>query len=216
MVDDGSIDGTKEEASRTGAIVISHSQNMGKGSAMRTGVEQSEGSIIVFIDGDGAHNPEDIPCVIEPIIQGKADLVIGSRLLHGSKVPTAPLRRKLSNIVASVIISAIISFILPLVTLFRYTIRRRQITDCTSGFRAITREGWYGLGLKSGGFQVEVEMIYEAVKKELRITEVPISCNWNSQNSHLSIIRDGLRTVKLLSAKLYDDIRRKKGLEGET
>ena len=77
-----------------------------------------------------------------------------------------------------------------------------KITDCTSGLRAITRESWQKLGLVSLGFQIETEMIYEAARNRLVIAEVPISCNWDSRFSRLSVIRDGLRTMKLLTGKM--------------
>jgi hypothetical protein len=81
-----------------------------------------------------------------------------------------------------------------------------RISDCTSGFRAIKKEAWQKLDLISQGFQIETEMIYEAAKNNLTIAEVPISCNWNNRLSRLSIIKDGLRTSKLLTRKITGDI----------
>lgn len=206
VVDDGSIDGTGEIASRGGAKVVSCLKSLGKGAAMKSGVEISRGDILVFIDGDGAHSPEDIPRVIVPIINGEADLVIGSRALPESTVSVSPFSRKLGNKLASFVISVIVSFLLPLVTMFKLPVKYVKITDCTSGFRAITRENWRKLALISNGFQVESEMIYEVVRSRLTIIEVPISCNWDSQLSRLSILRDGLETLKLLSRKLVASI----------
>jgi glycosyltransferase involved in cell wall biosynthesis len=216
VVDDGSQDGTAEAARAAGALVISHGKNLGKGTAMRIAVEgSSDADAIVFLDGDGAHDPQDIPRVITPILEGKTDLVIGSRALRESKVSISPLARRLSNNLASFIISVIISFLLPLATLFKCPVKHIKITDCTSGFRAIKTETWQRLNLVSSGFQIETEMIYEAARNRLTITEAPISCNWNSQLSHLSILKDGLRTVKLLTGKLIGDINgRQKKNEG--
>jgi glycosyltransferase involved in cell wall biosynthesis len=206
VVDDGSKDETKEIARHNGAISLSHQTNLGKGAAMKTGVENSRGEIIVFLDGDGAHDPQDIPGVIAPILEDKADLVIGSRAFPESRVTRSPLTRRLSNNFVSFIISAIISFLLPLVTLFKYPMKYIRISDCTSGFRAIKKEAWQKLDLISQGFQIETEMIYEAAKNNLTIAEVPISCNWNNRLSRLSIIKDGLRTSKLLTRKITGDI----------
>ena len=197
----------------------------------------SDADVVVFLDGDGQHDPGDISKIIAPILQNKADLVIGSRCLPESKVSVSPFTRRFTNNVASFIISMIISFLLPLASqLNRLTHPTKQtqlaqqtqptqqtpltancqlptgklnwITDCTSGFRAIKKESWQKLELTSKGFQIETEMIYEAARKGLTIAEVPISCNWNSEFSRLSIIQDGLRTLNLLSKKLLTNLRK--------
>jgi len=209
VVNDGSRDETGAIARSSGAMVISHEKNLGKGAAMKTGVENARGDILAFLDSDGAHDPQDIPSIIAPIVQGKTDFVIGSRALPGSKVSVPPLRRRLSNNLASFAISVVISFLLPLATMFRCQFKWFRITDCTSGFRAIKKGNWQKLALVSQGFQIETEMIYEAARNKLTIVEVPISCNWNSETSRLSIVRDGLETLKLLAGKLLGDIRRK-------
>ena len=85
VIDDGSRDGTAEAARAAGAVVVSHEKNRGKGAAMKTGVENTDADIIIFLDGDGQHDPEDIPKIIEPILRGKVDLAIGSRCLPESK-----------------------------------------------------------------------------------------------------------------------------------
>jgi len=206
VIDDGSHDGTAEAASKAGALVISQGINLGKGAAMKTAVCNTDADIIVFLDGDGAHDPQDIHNIISPILTGKADLVIGSRVLPGAHVPVSPLGRKLSNNIASLTISLIVSLFLPLVTLFKCPMKRIRIADCTSGFRAIRRDSWEKLNLTSQGFQIETEMIYEAARNKLIIIEVPISCQWSSKLSHLSILRDGLRTLKLLARKLITEI----------
>jgi glycosyltransferase involved in cell wall biosynthesis len=207
VIDDGSCDGTVEAAKAAGALVVSHEKNMGKGAAMQTAVQSADADIIVFLDGDSQHDPEDIPEVIAPILQGKADFVIGSRCLPESKASTSPLARRLSNNLASLAISVIISLFLPLATLFKCPMKWIKITDCTSGFRAVRKESWQKLHLTSQGFQVETEMIYEAARNKFAIAEVPISCNWNSGTSRLHIAQDGLRTLKLLAGKLIGDIR---------
>ena len=207
VVDDGSRDATGEISRSNGTVVISHERNLGKGAAMRTGVDNASGKVIVFIDGDGAHEPQDLPGLITPILEGKAELVIGSRALPGSAISISPLTRRLSNNLASFVISSIVSFLLPLATLFRCPVKHIKITDCTSGFRAIRKEGWHKLDLMSQVFEIETEMIYEAASKRLAIAEVPISCNWNNESSRLSILRDGFSTLRLLSKKLLNEPR---------
>ena len=237
VVDDGSYDGTAKAARGDDVLVISCAKNLGKGAAMKIAAEAtSDADVIVFLDGDGQHDPEDIPKVIAPILQNGADLVIGSRFLRESKVSKSSVPRRLSNAAASFIISIVISFLLPLAILLNHLIgskkslvsspqsraeasnpecltqnsqlgTKKWITDCTSGFRAIRKDEWFKLDLDSQGFEIETEMIYEAVKSKLAIAEVPISCSWNIQLSHLSIFRDGLKTLKLLVEKLVGEIR---------
>lgn len=229
VVNDGSRDGTAEAARAAGAVVISHERNLGKGAAMKTAIQHTDADIVVFLDGDGQHDSDDIPRLVAPILQGRAHLVIGSRCLSESKISSPPFTRRFTNGLASFIISGTISFLLPLATVinrvthpFRLTksppptqqlestqgTTPKRITDCTSGFRAIRKESWQKLSLVSQGFQIETEMIYEAAKNKLATEEVPISCNWNSNTSTLSIFRDGLRTLKLLGKKLIKDALR--------
>lgn len=81
VVDGWSKDDTVAIAQSSGAIVVSHERDLGKGAAMKTGVENARGDILAFIDSDGANDPRDIPSVIAPIVRGEADFVIGSRAL---------------------------------------------------------------------------------------------------------------------------------------
>jgi len=212
VVDDGSRDGTREIARNNGTIVVSHEKNLGKGAAMKTGVQNASGLVFVFLDGDGAHDPRDIPTVVAPILQARSDFIIGSRALLGSTVHVSPLIRRLCNSLASLFISVIVSFVLPVITFSKSPIKWKwiRITDCTSGFRAIRRESWYKMSLISQGFQIETEMIYEGVRRSLIIGEAPIDCHWDSRRSRLSILRDGSKTLLMLTRKiLFDIIRRR-------
>ncbi|MBI4333593.1 MAG: glycosyltransferase family 2 protein [Chloroflexi bacterium] len=212
LVDDGSQDGTSKIGESLGATVVSHRVNLGKGAAMKTGAEKARGEIIVFMDGDGQHKAKDLPRVLNPVLHGQADLVIGSRTLPESDVTIVPAARKWSNSFASFTISFIISFLLPLRTGFRIPLRWTAITDCTSGFRAVRRDKWQQLDLVSNGYEIETEMILEAARNRLAITEAPISCTWDARMSRLSVLKDGLRTVKLLLGKLVRSPRRGTGM----
>lgn len=227
VVDDGSLDGTGKMAESAGASVITNDNNVGKGFAMKAAVQATDGDIIVFLDGDGQHDPGDIPRVIDPIIFQGFDIVVGSRHLRGSKISSPELKRRLVNMLASLAISVITNLILPLLSLRKLKVyksisrkkdreysahgsrpsSKKIITDCTSGFRAIRRQCWQELNLVSTGFQIETEMIYEAKRNKLALTEVPITCNWNGNGSRLSIIRDGFRTLMLLLKKLFSDLK---------
>jgi len=209
VVDDGSKDNTKDIARSSSVTTVSHARSLGKGAAMKSGVGSATGDIFVFLDGDGAHYPEDIPSVIVPILQNKADLIIGSRNFHGSEASGFYWPRRVANHLASFITSIIISFSLPLVTFFKCPIKWIKVTDAESGFKAITRGNWHRLNLISQGFEIETEMIYEAARNKLAIAEVPISCNWEGRTSSLSVLRDSWKTVKLLVRKLIGEVKRR-------
>ena len=83
VVDGHSEDATRQIAKRLGARVVLDNSR-GKGDGVRTGIKKARGEIIVFIDGDGSHEPSDIPRLLQPIIDGEADMVVGSRSLGGS------------------------------------------------------------------------------------------------------------------------------------
>lgn len=239
VVDDGSADDTARVAASAGAVVISHKKNLGKGAAMRTAAAGTDADILVFIDGDGQHDPRDIPLLLHPLTLGLADYVIGSRYLSKSEVSANPFSRRVANAAASLVISFIISVFQPLARFFSrrplprnspvfaaagrfpgggvYTLRSpyyrilngkfKWVTDCTSGFTALRKANWPHLHLISQGFQIETEMVFEQAKNGFMIAEVPISCKWGSSVSHLSILRDGFRTLLLLSRKMFGCLR---------
>jgi glycosyltransferase involved in cell wall biosynthesis len=173
---------------------------------MRSGASAATGDIIVFLDGDGAHYPEDIPIMIAPILQNRADLVIGSRDFSGSKTSISYLPRRLTNNLSSFTTSFIISFLLPVVTFFKCPMKWISIPDAQNGLKAINKENWDRLSLVAQGFEIETEIIYEVAKRGLAIQNTRVSCNWDAKISRLSILRDGLRTLRLLAKKLVSDI----------
>jgi len=207
VVDDGSKDNTKDIATSSGVMTLSHEGSLGKGAAMKSGASSATGDILVFLDGDGAHYPEDIPSVIAPILQDRADLIIGSRDFRSSEVSSYYWPRRVANHLASFITSIIISFSLPIVTLFKCPMKWVEVTDAESGFKAISRGNWNRFKLISRGFEIETEMIYEAARNKLAIAEVPISCNWAGGTSSLSVLKDGLKTVKLVVQKLIGEVK---------
>lgn len=116
VVDDGSKDATAENAGKAGARVLRHPYNIGNGAAIKTGIRHARGSILVTIDADGQHNPEDIPLLVNRI--GPYDMVVGSR---NSSSDTAA-HRDLANLVFNSLASYVSG---------------RKIEDLTSGFRAV-------------------------------------------------------------------------------
>ena len=166
VIDDGSVDSTADVARSTGALVVTHKKNRGKGSAIRTAIDTLKNyraKVIVFIDADGQDNPDFIPRLVEPILCGKGDMVIGSRFIQNgnSAIPTY-----------KVFGNQILTFFTNLFTGFASPVRESQC-----GFRAVRLDKLLNLNLKSTRFEIESEMIIEATKSRLRIVEVPIKDN---------------------------------------
>jgi len=163
VADNGSTDGTPEIARKAGAVVVNEPVK-GYGAACLAGVAWSLGQerqpdVIVFIDGDFSDYPEQLPQILQPIREGRADLVIGSRALgrrdQGAMLP----QQVFGNWLATRLIRMF----------YRY-----RFTDL-GPFRAITREAYERLGMKDRNFGWTVEMQVKAAKKKLRTVEVPVN-----------------------------------------
>jgi len=159
LVDGHSKDKTVEIAENSGARVI-YDHKKGKGEALRCAITAATGDIIVFIDADGSHAPEDIPRLVKPIIDGKYDHVTGSRMRGGSDELHGTIG-KFFRMVASDIITLSINY--------RFNV---DLTDSQNGFRAIKREVATQLDLKENITTIEQEMIIKTIKKGYRIGEV--------------------------------------------
>jgi glycosyltransferase involved in cell wall biosynthesis len=159
VVDDRSYDKSLEVAQGRGAKIYTLKEHLGKGYALRAGFSKAKGDIIVTIDSDGSHRPEELPRVIMSVIQDQADLTIGSRYLNQKNVAA----RKLNAFG---------------VRLFNYAIQFLTgvaITDSQSGYRAMKREVMKSQKLMSGEYEIESEMLVKTAKESFRINEVPIS-----------------------------------------
>jgi len=176
VVDDGSTDNTSKVAQLAGATVIRHPENRGKGAAIQTILGEAKKrnpDVLVLLDADAQHDPDEIPVLIKPISQG-FDLVIGSREAQEGKTPRY---RRIGKEV-----------------IFRSSrlASRTNVYDSESGFRALSPKAINELDLKANGFAVESEMITLAADKNLRITEVPISNIYTKDGSTLHPIRHGI------------------------
>ncbi len=160
VVDGHSTDNTVELAEKAGARVV-RDHGKGKGDGVRVGIEEAKGDIIVFIDADGSHEPRDIPEMVKPIIEGKYDMVIGSRMTGGSHELHGDIGR---------FIRMTGSHVLLLVVNYRWGVR---LTDIQNGFRAIRRDVARQLGLKENSHTIEEEMVVKCLKKGYRIGEIP-------------------------------------------
>jgi glycosyltransferase involved in cell wall biosynthesis len=181
VVDDGSTDGTAAAASREGALVISHVRNQGKGAALQTGFAyalRTECEGVVTIDGDGQHDPHEIPRLIAEGRRQHAGLVIGNRLRDGAVMP--PLRRW-TNWLMSKVISRL---------------ARQPIPDSQCGFRVIRKEVLRGLPMLQGSrFDFETELILAAARQRWKTVSIPVRAIYRGEPSHIRPLQDALRFV---------------------
>jgi glycosyltransferase involved in cell wall biosynthesis len=169
VVDDGSSDQTSQIAKLAGAEVLVHPVNQGKGAALKTGFEAVKDSeIIVTLDSDGQHDTGLIPKLVKPIQDDEADVVNGSRYLHGKDDDTPAYRRVGQNVLdAATNISG-----------------HLKITDSQSGFRAFAGHTIPVFGFHSSGYTIESEMLIDAANAGLRIMEVEIEAIYGEDSHH--------------------------------
>ncbi len=153
-------DDTREVAESKGARVLVDN-GVGKGDGIRVAIKTLDSDVLVFIDADGSHIPEDIPKVVAPIKEGKADMVIASRMLGGSEELYGTIFEAI-RLFANVAITLIINY--------RWNVR---ITDSQNGFRAIKTSVAKDLDLKADIFDIETEMLMKCLKKGYCVGEVP-------------------------------------------
>jgi glycosyltransferase involved in cell wall biosynthesis len=184
VIDDGSRDRTAEVATLAGAEVLRHSENQGKGAALKTGFASLKGDgVIVTIDTDGQHDPADIPRLVAPIMAGEADMVNGSRYLNGNKKDT-PLYRRLGQNVLD---------------LFTNIDSGLAVTDSQSGFRAFSGRTRDVFRFSQKGLAIESEMLADAAAANLRIQEVEIGVRYDVGCSSEHPVAHGVRVlVKVL------------------
>ena len=159
VVDDASSDNTSKMALMEGAKVYRHAVNRGLGGALGTGfkialIENTD--ILITLDADCQHDPEDIPAIIRPIIDGQADVVIGSRFLSRQDVPAL---RRLYNRAGNIVTLALFGV---------------KTTDSQSGFRAFNKKAIESISIKSNRMEVSSEIIKEIGLRNLRMKEIPI------------------------------------------
>ncbi len=190
VCDDGSDDSTGKIAREMGVLVISHEKNLGYGAAIRSiflQAREQKSECLITLDSDGQHRIEDIQTVLEPIKNGQADLVIGSRFLDndGKNVPTY---RKIG---------------IKILTKLANTSLKQNITDSQSGFRAYGKQMIEEITPSESGMGVSNEILIKASKRGFQIIEVPIVILYggdtSSQNpiSHASSVF--MSTLKFIS-----------------
>ena len=194
IVDDGSTDGTRgylKGLVSEGIKVMVHEKNMGKGAAMRTGIAVASGDVVIVQDADLEYDPKDYPVLLEPIIQGKADVVYGSRFLGG---PHRVLFfwHSVGN-----------SFI----TLISNMFTDLNLTDMETGYKAFRKKVFEAITIESNRFGFEPEITAKVAKKGFRIYEVPISYSGRSYQEGKKITwKDGV--MALFTVLKYNLFRR--------
>ena len=191
VCDDGSTDNTAALAKKAGAIVISHATNLGYGAAISTLFDycrKNNAEIMVTLDGDGQHNPDQVPDLINIILKHNVDVVIGSRSLRDDKdLPS--YRRAGIKIITSTINSA----------------TDLKVTDSQSGFRAYSRVAIDLIHPTESGMAVSTEILLKISNNGLSIAEVPITVSYIGDTSTEHPVSHGAHvigtTLKYVSIK---------------
>ena len=171
VYDDGSTDGTYEVANSVGASVIRNPENKGYGVAIRSlfqAAKEQDADIMVTLDSDGQHNPDQIPQLIEPLLEQRFDMVIGSRFLDSNGKEKVPRYR---------------SFGIKTITKLTRAASYSGITDSQSGFRAYNKNALSKINLFEDGMAVSVEILLRAKEKNLLTAEVPITINYDVKDT---------------------------------
>lgn len=164
-IDDGSSDGSRDVLARLneeGKVkVVYHDHNQGKGKAVRTGIQNASGDLIIIQDADLEYNPREYPNLLQPIQEGIADVVYGSRFLGAGRRPVL-----FWNMVANKIL-----------TLVTNVLYNNILTDMETGYKLFRRQVVQDMTLRAHGFEFEPEFTAKILKRKARLYEVPISFN---------------------------------------
>jgi glycosyltransferase involved in cell wall biosynthesis len=175
VVDDGSKDDTARVAREAGARVMIHEHNQGKAAALNTAIQvarQLEPQVVVLVDGDGQHCAEEMYAVVDPILDGSADIAIGSRYINtGCPVPHG---RMLGHRFLSCI---------------THLVSGVNVIDSQSGFRALSPRAVEVVSLHSKGFTAEAEMQFIANKHNLVLLEVPVTINYSDPPKRAAVVQ---------------------------
>ena len=178
VVDDGSRDATGETARAAGALVVAHPVNRGYGESIKSCLKsamENDADFLIILDGDGQHNPDELPFVLAPVVRGEADLSIGSRFIKWQT--NMPRYRKFGI--------KVINFLCN----FGAGVK---VSDTQSGFRAYSRGILDSLSLAEKGMGLSAEVLLKVRERQLNIKEVPISCRYHSESSSLNPVFHGL------------------------
>lgn len=174
VIDNGSRDKTSEIVKNFNNVRLIFEGKRGKGFAMKKGAKEARGEILVFIDGDNSYSPNKIS-KLASMVRKENDIVYGSRFLKDSKTKIS-IVRLLGNKIFS---------------LLGYLLHKKKL-DFLTGFFAIKKEKFFELNLQSNGFEIETEIFKKAIKRDFKISQVPIEYRANKE-SKIHPILDGLK-----------------------
>jgi glycosyltransferase involved in cell wall biosynthesis len=184
VVDDGSSDGTGDVAAERDGVIVLRKANGGKGSAIRAAIPHVDGEIAVIQDADMEYDPVEVPTLIEPIVQGVADVVYGSRLSGGRPQRAYLFWHLIGNRFLSLVTGV----------LFNTT-----LSDMETGYKAFRSEVLRSLDLREDDFAIEPEITGQICKRKLRIYELPISYYGRTYDEGKKITwRDGFKALWVL------------------
>lgn len=191
VVNDGSSDDTALISAKAGALVESHTENRGYGTALRSLFEKAraiDADALVILDSDGQHDPSEIPRVLKPIISGEADVVIGSRFMpeHCNSVP---LYRKVGIKMLN-LASRLIGV---------------NVRDSQSGFRAYSKTAIKIVDPQDTGMSASVEILFQVMENGLKIVEVPITCYYGLNSSSQNPFLQGLDVFLAIIRHLFTE-----------
>ncbi len=194
VVDDGSSDQTASRARAAGATVERLERNQGKGFALRRALHlalDSRPAAVAMLDGDGQHDPADLPALLAAWDRGRSAMIIGSRMGDAQAIPRA---RFWTNYIGSRILSRMSGF---------------DLSDSQSGFRLASAELIRRWRLRSNGYAIESEMILKSSHLRARLEEVPIRTIYGKERSHFQPLRDTVRIAcESIYFKVFDDPHR--------
>jgi len=196
VINDASTDSTAKVASAAGVSVVNLPFNVGIGGTVQTGYQyalEHGFEVAIQVDGDGQHDPREIPRLLEPLLEGRADIVVGTRFAAGGGYRGTRLRR-----VGIHIFAAIVSLLV-----------RARVTDTTSGFRAVNRKAIALFAADYPHDYPEVEATVLAVRHGLRMIEVPVQMRVRETgSSSITALRSVYYMIKVLLALFIGLFRR--------
>jgi len=183
VVDDGSIDETRFRAMQHNVTVLSNETNRGKGYTLKKGLQSANGNILVTMDADGSHQPEDIPKLLYPLLNG-ADAVFGSRFIGQHEQNSTKKLHIFGNNMFNFLIAVITG---------------KRVTDSQTGFRAFKRKILDDIGISSNGYEVETELTMKSLRNGHIVQEEAITFKRRKSGaSHLHPLFDGIKIFKTI------------------
>jgi glycosyltransferase involved in cell wall biosynthesis len=184
VIDDGSTDGTGDLVEALDDVLLLRQSNRGKGAALRAGIPHAVGEVVVIQDADLEYDPADVPALIEPILDGRADVVYGSRLSGGRPQRAYLFWHRVGNRFLSLVAGVLYN---------------TTLSDMETGYKAFRRDVLASLELRENGFGIEPELTGRICKKRLRVYELPVSYYGRTYDEGKKITwRDGFRALWVL------------------